>query len=116
MNLVHFIFLCNLFHSLFLTCTTVLDTVACLEAELVEYLQRTRNSNNRQSFSGTDAGHQQDTPDNIYTPSPIQPEKLQSFIQRLQDITSNRNQELETPDDRQAQVQKKLSMMLYICS
>lgn len=106
MNLVHFGFLCNLFHSFILTRTTVLDTVACLEAELVEYLQRARNGNNRQSFSGTDAGHQQDTPDNIYTPSPIQPEKLQTFIQRLQDITSNRNQELETPDDRQAQVQK----------
>lgn len=104
MNLVHFASLFNL--SFTLTCTTVLDAVACIEAELFDQLQRARNSNNRQSFSGTDAGHQQDTPDNIYTPSPIPPEKLKTFIQRLQDITSNRNQDLETPDDRQAQVPK----------
>ncbi|KAI7886762.1 TPR-like protein [Lichtheimia hyalospora FSU 10163] len=92
---------------------SVLDTVACLEAELVEQLERSRNGNNRQSFSGTDAGHQQDTPDNIYTPSPIPTEKLQTFIQRLQDITSNRNQELETPDDRQAQFAKIILSRVY---
>ena len=77
-----------------------MDITACIEAEFIE---QTQNQKQR----STSQNHINDTPDSIYIPPPLNSNQTQSFIRRLIDITHEKKDNLELPDDRQGQVRRK---------
>ncbi|KAI9278254.1 hypothetical protein BDA99DRAFT_531025 [Phascolomyces articulosus] len=87
---------------------TVLDTTACIEAELVEQIQRTRP---QQRSTGQE--HVNDTSDSIFIATPLNSNQTQPFIQRLTDITRGKKDNLDLPDDRQAQFSKIILARIY---
>ncbi|KAI9313544.1 hypothetical protein BX666DRAFT_2030325 [Dichotomocladium elegans] len=89
------------------------DVVVCLEAELVEQIDRFRHRSPIASVVDDTECHWLDTPQTIYVPAPLNFDAFESLSQRLTDIVSNRSNDLDTVDDRQAQFAKILLARVY---
>ncbi|KAI9484821.1 hypothetical protein BDB00DRAFT_109803 [Zychaea mexicana] len=86
---------------------TVLDATACIEAELVDQIQSTRQR------TATAQEHANDTPDSIHNSPSLNSLQSQSFARRIQDIIRGKKANLDLPDDRQAQFTKIILARIY---